>query len=468
MDQRALFAVNTKSILGAPHYNFSRKGIPLGNRPLFVTRHTSITARVAIDGKIHMDDAARVDVRQNHLSLVSTLATKVLTSRNPPQYLLLVVEGGPQVARVIVLGANEELFSEFQQSHPRLSLAGFDLPPFDTTAIDSPPVLLGSIYRFLAHREPELFARRTDRFLRDPHILTQLLSHVMGLASKAQLEYISHLRILADTIREHLTDWIIRIERDHRGTWEEFMGQQVTFGDGGVSRIIGLPGADPMGVRVGMYTVVPGEEDRQHREQWRVYSYCIGDVLTDRSSFASEDAVVDRKRLQEAARYILEPLSLLRLVDEGPPPDFAFLHGPLQNAFEQYDEDEPNHTPGVSRELLDRIGISEATVREFVPNIPSDRKSRVMWNQCIPVYLYAMHRIARTGFPIAGVVERSGGHSYTDTLLTAAVDAGIMASGVRAAILKIVREYDITDEFLFGCVLKEERVREPRVASEEP
>ena len=204
-----------------------------------------------------MESKARVDIRTNQVSLVSSLATAILTAPDPPQYLLLLVEGGSEVARVIVLGADDSLFASFAEAYPKLPLAGYDLPPYETTEINSPPVLIGNIYRFLARRDPDLFARRTDRFLRDPHILTQLLSHVMGLASDAQLDFISQLRVLADDLRDRLGDWIRPIERNHRRNWEEVMGQRVSFADGGVSRIIGLPGADPMGIRVGMYTVVP-------------------------------------------------------------------------------------------------------------------------------------------------------------------------------------------------------------------
>ena len=408
-----------------------------------------------------MDDSARVDIRPSQVSLLSNLATRVLTSSEPPQYLLLMVEGGSDVARIIVLGADDELFTDFERNHTRLSLAGYDLPPYGTTAIDSPPLLVGSIYQFLAGKDPELFARRTDRFLRDPHILTQLLSHVMGLASKSQLDYISHLRILADDLRERMEDWIRPIDRDHRRNWEEVMGKSISFADGGVSRIIGLPSADPMGIRVGMYTVIPGEEDPTERERWRVYSYCLGDVLTDRDSFESDTATVDRKRAQEAARYILEPLSLLRLIDDGDTPDYAFLHGPLQNSFETYDEQAPNYTPGVDTQLLKQLGIDEAAVCSLISGIPADYNGRRMWNQCISVYLYTMLRIAEQRFPVAGVVERSGGLGYTVALLDALTEASLMTSSGRAQVLNVVHRYEITDEFLFGCILKEGEYIEP-------
>ncbi len=455
MDQRALFAVNTSRVLSVPNSNILKKGIPIGNRPLFLTRHTSITTRALIDGKIQMESTARVDIRINQVSLVSSLAASILTDPDPPRYLLLLVEGGSEVARVILLGADDSLFESFAEAHPKLSLTRYDLPPYEITEIDSPPVLLANIFRFLAERDPDLFARRTDRFLRDPHILTQLLSHVMGLASDAQLDFIPRLRRLADILRDRLGPWIRSIERNHRRNWEEVMGQRISFADGGVSRIIGLPGADPMGVRVGMYTVVPGEEDPTKREAWKVYSYCLGDVLTDRSSFEVETATVDRKRAQEAARYILEPMSLLRLIDEGEAPDYAFLHGPLQNAFETYDEQAPNYTPGVDRQLLQRIGIDEDAVCTAIADIPSDYHGRRMWNQCIPVYLYLMNRLAEQQFPVAGVVERSGGLAYTVGILDALMDAGSLTSGGRAQILRVVHRYEITDEFLLGCILKE-------------
>ena len=457
MDQRALFAVNTSSVLGsATHRDYAKKGLPLGNRQLFLERHTSVTAKASINGKILIDRAARVDVRNDQVSLVSKLVTKILSMANPPEYILLFVEGGSNVARVIVVDADDGLFTDFEQSHSTQSLTRYDLPPSSATALDAPQTLLGKIYQFLSARNQDLFAQRTDRFLRDPHILTQMLSHVMGLASESQIDYISHLRILADAIRDHLIAGkrIHSIERNHRHTWEHFIGHNITFADGGMSRIIGLRGADPMGIRVGMYTVVPGEDNLTERERWRVYSYCIGDVLTDRLSFDSDSAVVDRKRAQEASRYILEPLSFLRLLNEGENPDLAFLHGPIQNAFETYDEQDPNYTPGVNEKVLEALGITKTEVCSM-SDIPLDRKGRTMWNQCIPIYLYTMKRLAGLRFPIAGVVERSGGDAYTYALLGSLVADGTMASGVRAEILRIVRTYDVGDEFLFGCVLNE-------------
>ena len=457
MDQRALLVVNIGSVLSDPHRDYSRKGIPLGNRALFLERRTSVTVRASINGDILTDHSARIDVRNKQVSLVSSLITKIVSTQSPPKYVLLFAEGGSSVARVIVVDTDGAIFSDFERSHPGLSLARYDLPPAATTALDAPQVLLSKMHQFLAERDQDLFAQRTDRFLRDPHILTQLLSHVMGLASESQNDYISHLRIVADTLREALDDGdrIHAIKRDHLHTWEKFIGQNITFADGGVSRIIGLRGADPMGIRVGTYTVVPGEDDVAKREKWRVYSYCIGDVLTDRSSFDTRDAIVDRKRAQEAARYILEPLSFLRLLGEGQRPDLAFLHGPLQNAFETYDEQRPNYTPGVDEKLLGDLGITESAVCHVMSDIPVDHRGRTMWNHCIPIYLYIMKRLDDLRFPIAGVVERSGGDSYTYALLGSLVDDGIMASSVRAKILSLVRTYDIGDEFLFGCVLKE-------------
>ena len=186
-----------------------------------------------------------------------------------------------------------------------------------------------------------------------------------------------------------------------------------------------------------------------------MYSYCLGDVLTDRESFEVETPTVDRKRAQEAARYILEPLSLLRLIEEGDAPDYAFLHGPLQNAFETYDEQPPNFTPGVDAELLQRTGIDQEAVCDAIPDIPFDYHDRRMWNQCIPVYLYLMKRLAAQKFPVAGVVERSGGLAYTVGLLNALMEGALMTGSGKAEILRVLHRYEITDEFLFGCILKE-------------
>ncbi len=454
MDQRALFAINTAAFLQSDQAEqVERKGLLIGTHQLFLARRTSIVVRARISGKVEIDSSARVDIRSGRVSLVSALLVRILTAQPYPPYILAIAEGSDEAARVVVFPTDDALLRDFESSYD-IHLARYAIPPSDTTYLDSGEPLT-RLYHFLQTRDPDLFSVRTNRFLRDPHILTQLLSQVTALASKPQISYISHLRIIADNLRDYLAPRIRKLHRGHRNLWEQMIGERATFVDGGVSRIVNLPSATPLGIRVGVYSVVPGESALNERETWRPYTYVLGDVLADYTSFEQKDIVINRKRAQEAARYILEPLSMLRFNEETVHSDFIFMHGPLQNAFETYDEQSPNFVPGVSVPLLEQLNVSSDMVIDAMSDIPMNYRHQRMWNQCIPVYLYTMKRIHELEVPVLGVVERSHGRSFCDGILSSLVDDGTITKGMRRQIRERLFEYEIDDEFLFGCVLEE-------------
>jgi hypothetical protein len=119
----------------------------------------------------------------------------------------------------------------------------------------------------------------------------------------------------------------VKITKDHQALWADYCGSKISFADGGMSRIVSLPGVTPTGLRVGIYTVIPGETNPSLRETWSLQSHMIGDVLSDRS-IIDEDGE-DEKRLQEAARYLAEAASVYRYVTHHKI-DALFLHGPIQ------------------------------------------------------------------------------------------------------------------------------------------
>jgi hypothetical protein len=225
--------------------------------------------------------------------------------------------------------------------------------------------------------------------------------------------------------------------------------------DAGVSRIVSLPGTEPMGIRVGIYTVIPGEQDAERRELWNLFPYVIGDVLSVRKYIEKGGGETDTKRLQEAARYILESLTALNYAANAEPkPRVVFLHGPLQNSFETYDEDPPYYLPGMDEHFLRKEGLSEEDIKEVIELPPPDAEGGTRWNECIPVYVYIMKRIFESKTPFVGVVERAHSQFFTRGVLDFLADETVITTSLRDRFWREIRKYDLADEFLFGCVLE--------------
>ncbi len=432
----------------------------LGKKIGFIDTNTSITVRMRnACSSILMDDTAKIySIGDYYCLKTKTVDSLLLVMKlKATEYLLLVVEGSTQNARIVVFPIDHIFFATLETEEPTLRLSSYDLPPADFELIDSAHVL-NVVYVLLSKHDPELFSERSKRFLQDPHILTQMFSHVMSLNSSDHINYISHLRIISDNLREMLLPRIVGIERNHKTIWPDYKGRNITYADGGMSRIVSLPGTEPMGIRVGCYTVTPGkQEEGKSRESWRLYSYVIGDVLNDYGSIEAENYQTDPKRLREAARYILEPLTILRHLnaEKEKTSDLVFLHGPLQNAFETYDELTPYYVPGAGKGFLDECAITRADIEASVSSIPNNFRADSMWNQCIPVYLWIMKKIFSCSIPIVGVVERTNSQEFTKQILIELVKDGTIPDSTMRKIRSLITKYDIGDEFLFGCVLEE-------------
>jgi hypothetical protein len=170
----------------------------------------------------------------------------------------------------------------------------------------------------------------------------------------------------------------------------------------------------------------------------------------------AEEFQTDIKRLQEASRYILEPFTVLKYlqsVDEKP--DIVFLHGPLQNSFETYDERDPNYIPGVDKGFLSENGMSEDDIDVLVNFLPNDGDGNTIWNGCIAVYAAIMKKVTNYEKPIIGVIERSHSRSFINSILKLIVEEKIITESAKRKLLKIIKQYELYDEFLFGCILEE-------------
>ena len=255
--------------------------------------------------------------------------------------------------------------------------------------------------------------------------------------------------------------WIKSIEKNHHSLWGDVCGERISFIDGGVSRITGLPSATPMGIRVGTYTVIPGEDHPDVRESWSMESEMIGEILSDRSLIEDSDSQADTKRLQEAARYILEPLNLLKSSKEQQKPYACLLHGPLQNKFDQYDELRPAYIPGVNPEYLERVKIMRQDILDDLHSVPYRNGGGQLWNSAIPVYVYIMRRISEVDIPLLGVVERAASRSILIASLDRLVDEDVIGDRTKKRMLEKIKNLDLDDQSVFGCILRSGEYVEP-------
>ena len=457
MHRTEIFAVNLGAF--AQKQNIYRrwkraKQLLIADKCNLVSDKLQCTAKIKWPkSRYHILDAKiKVERDSVYLSIPNFEAFHIQRELDANELMLVVVEGVND-AVTIILYFSEDLttpFEEVGKKDPTLRLNSFDLPPIDITHVDNIRIA-SAIYNYIATSEPDLLSINAQRFLNSTHILSHLFVHSANLASQESIVFLEKLRILSDKLRPIFEKYIFQIERDHHNLWSEYQGAKISFADGGMSRIIALPGVTPTGLRVGVYSVVPGETEAAKREDWSMYPYLVGDVLNDRSILDYHDQT-DEKRFLEAARYICELISTFDFVKQNHP-HTMFLHGPIQNSFETYAETDPYFIPGVSEEFLDSMNFDRKLVATHVRDIPKNSEGRVLWNSPIAIYLAVSELLRSCNVPIVGVVERAASSALTREMLKRAEDDGDLTKGARRAVLKEMKKFDIRDELLFGCIL---------------
>ncbi|MEW6366820.1 MAG: DNA double-strand break repair nuclease NurA [Acidobacteriota bacterium] len=363
------------------------------------------------------------------------------------------IEGSESEARCVVDVWEPEFLSRLESIEPALRFQSYDIPPTKATVVEAPHIV-EALYREASAKDPDLFALHAARFLDAPHILTALFSHLFSMRTEENIHFPIVVKKLAEQLRASLETAgskirIGQIRKSHLDMWSEVEGERFAFVDGGVARIASLPGIEPLALRVGVYSVRPGVEEPEHREQWSMHPYVIGDLL-DGGRRLPERA--DPKRLQEAARYTLEALTALLHLREHPETRALLIHGPLVNAFQQYDEGPPNYVPFLAPGFLNKIGIDEGKVSNKVQHIPGEPS---MWNQFMAIYAYLMQLIDECTIPVVGVVERPVGRAVTTAVMDRLERERVFTAAYKEAAIEKIEQYDITDDFLFGCILKE-------------
>ncbi len=187
--------------------------------------------------------------------------------------------------------------------------------------------------------------------LREPHILGEMVKLSLTHSSEAQKQFLQVLEQLADGIREMLdaAGLIQSAEIDHRATWAEVAGKPISFVDGGMANVASL-GAEPVAVRVGSYTVIPGRRTPD-REQFHMEKQLVAELFDLTSSQGIfDDLFEDPSKLRDAARFCLETSAGVQCLGRTPKPEFLFLHGALVNPVSAYADE---HFPAFSRRGLE-------------------------------------------------------------------------------------------------------------------
>lgn len=429
----------------------SKKKLPLSNQNNLFNSNAAFTLKYRnIDSKVKITEGKELRSYKNLLGFrVDDDDYRHLNNQiKNNEYLFVFCEGVGDVFTLIILFSGREIFEEIDANKARLESYG--LPPSGFCLVDTSEIYK-EFYRYFSEKDPGLFSINLRKFLNDSHVLIQLFSQLETLDSRQHLSYIEKVRIISDKLREWIKPWIHKIEKNHPETWGHFCGERISFLDGGTSRVVSLPGITPMGIRVGIYTVMPGEKDPDEREKWNMSSYVVGNILNGKELIDDDVYQTDTKRLQEAARYIVEPLTALRFLEENSP-RILLIHGPLQNKFETYDEQAPNYIPGISEEFLSNFGLDEERIRREVDSIPNKEG---FWRSCIPVYAYIMKRAAQSSVPIAGVVERANSRSMAYSTLDLLEEERKITKHTHKTLKDEINKLEIRDAFLFGCILEE-------------
>ncbi|RYD85960.1 MAG: DNA double-strand break repair nuclease NurA [Verrucomicrobiaceae bacterium] len=255
-----------------------------------------------------------------------------------------------------------------------------------------------------------------------------------------QEKFVDQLSAIAASVRAVLeTNGLIqKIDYEPASYWPRLRGKAVSFLDGGVANIE-LPSAAPLGIRVGSYTVRPGESDPSKREQFSIQLMIVDDLYSDDAHFYDDD-FADVAKLRDAARIISETAAAWHMARDAACPDIVLLHGPLINPASPYGlEGFPHYSLGAARQLLaDDDWKGEKDERNFVA-----------------LYLELLSRLKASGRSVYGVVERSMSKKATvfEKMLANLQDGGVMRAADVKTLTSKVELYGLNDATLLDVVL---------------
>lgn len=430
---------------------------PLGEKSGGLAPDCRLLVKLRDDGRLRADDAAHIERFKDRFFVKSPMLCEVIVQKAPRDVLVaFFFDGTPSEARCIVQFWPPSFLEDVAAAYDVLRPESFDLPPVASTLVDADHII-ARLYQEASRRDAELFAVHASAFLSAPHILVPLCAHIMSLRSEDNATFPVQLKKVAEQLRGLLLEHgksvgIVQMQRSHLNTWSSAQGCRIAFLDGGVARLQSLAGLEPMALRVGVYAVRPGERDTTRREEWSMTPFLIADML-DATRHVGE--ATDKRRLMEAARFVAEPLAALSEAQARPDTKIVLLHGPLVNQFVQYDEDKPHYIPFLDARFLARWGVTREAVETTVKDLPSDGAGESMWNQFMAVYGFVMRSVADSPVPLVGVVERIAGRAVATAVLEALLEDKAITKPYVQRVRQILERFDISDDFLFGCILRE-------------
>lgn len=295
-----------------------------------------------------------------------------------------------------------------------------------------------------------------------PHIFEQMIKASSDLSAPAQISFLENLTLLSQQLRDILLSAgkILKLKKDHAGTWKNIKGRQIGFVDGGLANLSML-GSVPMAARVGGYTVVPGDETDK-REQFIMLKKLINEMYSDADGGVYNGSFPDIGALRDAARISLEAAGAVQLLKQNPRMNFLFLHGALINPVSRYSD-----VMADKKVRFQFPGFSDIALDELLPSKGKSLKGRD--RNFISVYLQQLKVLNNSSARVCGIIEREASttsviravlRSLTDDMIAPFVH--IPPQEWKTWFLGIIDPADdenglgqrITDSLLFRCVLE--------------
>lgn len=279
--------------------------------------------------------------------------------------------------------------------------------------------------------------------LMEPHILGEMVKLSINRSSKSQKDFLDQLGNIAESIREMLEalEMIHTIEINHKKMWDSVSMKPICFIDGGMANITSL-GAEPVAVRVGSYTVIPGVQSSD-RECFRMEKQLVSELFNlEMPDGIYEDLFEDPSKLRDAARFCLEASAGYQCISREPKPEFLFMHGALVNPISAYADE---YFPSFSSRGLEVL----------LP--PKEQKRSGRDADFVSVYLFLLNALRNSAVNIASVVERASGSTLMiETILKQIKSTDVSpGSDLLTDTKNRIKDYRIPDSLLFHAILNE-------------
>ncbi len=273
--------------------------------------------------------------------------------------------------------------------------------------------------------------------------LANMLHVAHRQSDDTQAAFVEKLSAIATAVRSLLenNDLLQVLDYQPNRFWPSQRGKAYSFVDGGVASI-DLPSAAPIGIRVGSYTVKPGDESEE-RERFNIELALVDDLFSE-SAFLFDDDFVDVAKLRDVARMVSELAAGYKLAKQtgNERVNAVILHGPLINPVAPYGlEDFPAFGLEACKTLLDEASWE------------GDERDR----KFVSLYLDLLEKLRSTGTTVIGAVERSIGRDpvFLRRILDRLEKSKVLKERDATDLEREIRSYGLNDSSLLDVVLRE-------------